>query len=70
VRDVPQRHARVSTHLQAADRSATVVMRTWKIASGDLIGFHFRRRAQKPYYTIGLTVLEPRRFGSHVISSL
>jgi hypothetical protein len=29
----------------------------------------FRRQAQKPYYTITLTVLEPRRFSDHGISS-
>jgi hypothetical protein len=29
----------------------------------------FRRQAQKPYYTIGLTILEPSRFADHVISS-
>ena len=30
---------------------------------------HFRRQAQKPYYTLGLAILEPRRFADHVISS-
>ena len=30
---------------------------------------HFRRQAQKPYYTVGLTILEPRRFAGNVISS-
>jgi len=29
----------------------------------------FRRQVQKPYYTVGLTILEPRRFAGHVISS-
>ena len=29
----------------------------------------FRRQAQKPYYTLTLTVVEPRRFAGHVISS-
>ena len=29
----------------------------------------FRRQVQKPYYTVGLTILEPRRFADHVISS-
>jgi hypothetical protein len=29
----------------------------------------FRRQAQKPYYTLGLTVLEPKRFAGHTISS-
>ena len=30
---------------------------------------YFRRQAQKPYYTLGLAILEPRRFAGHVISS-
>jgi hypothetical protein len=29
----------------------------------------FHRHAQKPYYTLTLTILDPRRFGEHVISS-
>jgi hypothetical protein len=29
----------------------------------------FRRQAQKPYYTLVLAILEPRRFADHVISS-
>jgi hypothetical protein len=29
----------------------------------------FRRYAQKPYYTIALTILEPRRFADNVMSS-
>jgi hypothetical protein len=29
----------------------------------------FRRYVQKPYYTVELTILEPRRFADHVISS-
>ena len=29
----------------------------------------FRRYAQKPYYTVDLAILEPRRFAGHVISS-
>ena len=29
----------------------------------------FQRQAQKPYYTVGLTILEPRRFRDHTISS-
>ncbi len=29
----------------------------------------FRRYAQKPYYTVDLDILEPRRFAGHVISS-
>ena len=30
---------------------------------------YFRRQAQKPYYTLNLGVLEPRRFSGHVLSS-
>jgi hypothetical protein len=30
---------------------------------------HFRRQGQKPYYTVGLVVLEPSRFANHLISS-
>jgi hypothetical protein len=29
----------------------------------------FRRQAQKPYYALTLTILEPGRFSDHVISS-
>ena len=29
----------------------------------------FRRQAQKPYYTLTLAILEPRRFSGNVISS-
>ena len=29
----------------------------------------FRRQAQKPYYTLALAILEPKRFADHVISS-
>ncbi|MFZ0940460.1 MAG: hypothetical protein WAN63_13580 [Candidatus Sulfotelmatobacter sp.] len=29
----------------------------------------FQRQAQKPYYTLTLTILEPSRFAGHVISS-
>jgi hypothetical protein len=29
----------------------------------------FRRQPQKPYYTISLAILEPRRFADHAISS-
>jgi hypothetical protein len=29
----------------------------------------FRRYAQKPYYTVALSILEPRRFADHVVSS-
>ena len=29
----------------------------------------FRRQAPKPYYTLSLVVLEPRRFSGHVVSS-
>ena len=30
---------------------------------------YFRRQAQKPYYTLNMVILEPRRFADHVISS-
>src|SRR5580704_7277116 len=30
---------------------------------------YFRRQAQKPYYTLTLTILEPSRFSSHTLSS-
>ena len=30
---------------------------------------HFRRQAQKPYYTVSMVILEPHRFADHVISS-
>lgn len=29
----------------------------------------FRREAQKPYYTITMSILEPSRFADHIISS-
>jgi hypothetical protein len=29
---------------------------------------HFRRQAQKPYYTLSLAILEPSRFAGHFIS--
>jgi hypothetical protein len=29
----------------------------------------FRRQAQKPYYTVALSILEPSRFSDHIISS-
>ena len=30
---------------------------------------HFRRQAQKAYYTLTLAILEPRRFSGHTLSS-
>jgi hypothetical protein len=30
---------------------------------------YFRRQAQKPYYTLTLDILEPRRFSGHTLSS-
>jgi len=30
----------------------------------------FHRQARKPYYTLALVILEPRRFIGHVVSSL
>jgi hypothetical protein len=29
----------------------------------------FRRQAQKPYYTLGLAILEPTRFSNQIVSS-
>jgi hypothetical protein len=56
------------TGLHAADRCAAD-----QIPDGlFLVRIHrvqFRRYAQKPYYTLALTILEPRRFVAHVISS-
>jgi hypothetical protein len=56
------------TGLHAADRCAAdqipdgvYLVRINKVS--------FRRQAQKPYYTVGLTVLEPQRFARHSISS-
>ena len=53
--------------LHAADRCAAAqipdglfLVRVQKV--------QFRRQAQKPYYTLTLTVLEPGRFSGHVIS--
>jgi hypothetical protein len=30
---------------------------------------HFRRQTQKPYYTLGLVILEPTRFSNQIVSS-
>ena len=56
------------TGLNAADRCAgdpipdgVYLVRVQKV--------HFRRQARKPYYALGLTVLEPSRFAGHIISS-
>ena len=29
----------------------------------------YRRQAQKPYYTVGMAILEPHRFDQHTITS-
>ncbi len=54
--------------LNAADRSASD-----QIPDGVFLvrvqRVQFRRQAQKPYYTLALAVLEPRRFSGHVLSS-
>jgi hypothetical protein len=54
--------------LNAADRSAPD-----QIPDGVFLvrvqRAQFRRQAQKPYYTLTLAILEPRRFSSHVLSS-
>lgn len=56
------------TGLQAADRCAAD-----QIPDGVFLvrvqRVHFRRQAQKPYYTLTLAVLEPNRFADNVISS-
>ena len=56
------------TGLNAADRSASD-----QIPDGVFLvrvqRVQFRRQAQKPYYTLVLTILEPTRFAGHVLSS-
>ncbi len=56
------------TGLHAADRSVAD-----QVPDGVFLvrvqKFHFRRQAQKPYYTVGLTILEPNRYANHVLSS-
>jgi hypothetical protein len=56
------------TGLHAADRCATD-----QIPDGVFLvrvqRVRFQRQAQKPYYTLSLDILEPVRFGGHVISS-
>ncbi len=56
------------TGLHAADRSAVD-----KIPDGVFLvrvqRAKFQRQAQKPYYTLNLAVIEPRRFAVHSISS-
>jgi hypothetical protein len=56
------------TGLHAADRSASD-----QIPDGVFLvqvqRVKFQRQAQKPYYTTTLAILEPVRFGGHVISS-
>ncbi len=54
--------------LHAADRSAAdqipdalFLVRVQKV--------QFRRQGEKPYYTLNLNILEPRRFSAHVIST-
>jgi len=56
------------TGLNAADRCAgdqvpdgVYLVRVQKV--------QFRRQAQKPYYTLGLAILEPARFSNHIVSS-
>ncbi len=56
------------TRLNAADRCAAdqvpdgvYLVRVQKA--------HFRRQAQKPYYTLGLAILEPTRFSNQIVSS-
>jgi hypothetical protein len=54
--------------LHAADRCASdqipdglFLVRIYRV--------QFRRYSEKPYYTLALAILEPRRFADHVISS-
>ncbi len=56
------------TGLHAADRGAAdqvpdgvYLVRVQRV--------HFRRQAQKPYYTLGLAILEPTRFSNQIVSS-
>lgn len=56
------------TGLNAADRCAAdqvpdgvYLVRVQKV--------HFRRQAQRPYYTLGLAILEPTRFLNQIVSS-
>ena len=56
------------TGLHAADRCATD-----QIPDGVFLvrvqRAQFHRQAQKPYYTLTLTILEPCRFSGHILSS-
>jgi hypothetical protein len=56
------------TGLHAADRCAAD-----QIPEGVFLvrvqRVHFRRQAQKTYYTLSLAILEPRRFSGHILSS-
>ena len=56
------------TGLQATDRCAAA-----QIPDGVFLvrvqRVQFRRQAQKPYYTLALTILEPSRFSGHLLSS-
>jgi hypothetical protein len=56
------------TGLHAADRSTAD-----HVPDGVFLtrvqGVSFHRQAHKPYYTLRLLVLEPRRFAEHLISS-
>jgi hypothetical protein len=56
------------TGLHAADRCAAD-----QIPDGVFLvrvqRVQFRRQAQKPYYTLALSILEPSRFSGHLLSS-
>lgn len=56
------------TGLHAADRCAAD-----QVPDGlylvRVASVHFRRQALKPYYTMGLSILEPKRFATHTVSS-
>ena len=56
------------TGLHAADRCATdQIPDAVFLVRVQRVGFH--RQAQKPYYTLALAILEPRRFSGHILSS-
>jgi hypothetical protein len=55
------------TGLHAADRCAEQVPDGILLARVAAVTFY--KQTQKPYYTVRLVIVEPRRFADHVISS-
>jgi hypothetical protein len=55
------------TGLHAADRCAEQVPHGIFLARVAAVTFY--KQTQKPYYTVRLVIVEPRRFADHVISS-